>query len=82
MGIAPACRQAGPRPDASRCYNRSCRGTSGLGAEHGVRSIGQRGAERVFCKTPIVGSIPTVASKLSDTKAALSGRFLVARAGV
>ena len=25
--------------------------------------LAQRGTERVFCKTPIVGSIPTVASK-------------------
>ena len=33
------------------------------------------------CKTPIVGSIPTVASKFSDTKTAHSGRFLVARSG-
>ena len=41
----------------------------------------QRVTERVFCKTPIVGSIPTVASKFSDTKTARAGRFLVERAG-
>ena len=34
------------------------------------------------CKTPIVGSIPTVASKFVDTETALTGRFFIANSAV